>query len=118
MIEGLKIRVTSEELKKHLEDRAAYHEGRAKAKEAEIPDLEAAVQKIKEVGGAPPTMATMVGKGHYQMDDVDPAKALRDDVTNHYNKAMVFRYLATHLFTEDYNLQEADLTRLEILKRW
>lgn len=50
------------------------------------------------------------------MDPDDAIDALTNDIVNHRNKALAFDFFADHLHTEDYNLSEQDLVRLEILK--
>lgn len=120
MIEGLKIKVTAAELQQHCQDRATYHAGRADSKEAELPSLREALEKIKATGGrAADTLARMSGKSETcHLDPDDPLGALENDIRDHRNKALVFGFFASHLFDEDYVLQEVDLIRLEILKRW
>ncbi len=120
MIEGLKIRVTSEELEKHCQQRAMYHADRASQKEKELPGLKEALAKVEAVTGqniAPADLARM-SKGGYAMNVDQPVDQLESDIKDHRNKALVFAFFAEHLFAEDYTLQEADLIRLEILKRW
>jgi len=119
MIEGLKIRITSEELQKHCQERSKYHTDRAAQKQGELPGLKEALDKIKASGmKAAESMASMGGKGSYHLDTSDPIEDLEKDIRDHQNKAIVFSFFAGHLFDEVYVLQEADLTRLEILKRW
>lgn len=117
MIEGLKIRVPSAELANHLKARAEYHRGRAATKEAELPALRDAIAKVKS-GTQLAENVSQMSKGGYRMDDSNPVEGLEVDIREHRNKAVVFDYLALHLFDEDYTLQEADLIRLEIVKRF
>lgn len=116
MIQGLRLKVTSPELKTHCQARAAYHEGRAKTKEAELPKLKEAMEHIRGATTGLPSSVTHMNKGGYNLDPNQAVTDLENDVREHKNKAMVFAYFAEHLFAEDYDLQEADLRRLEIVK--
>lgn len=118
MIEGLKIRVTSKELNAHMTARADYHATRADTKEHELPGIKDAMAKLKS-GLNPEAVAVMNKTGMssgYNLDPEGTVEALERDIRDHRNKALAFRYLGDHLFDEDYNLSEADLKRLEILK--
>lgn len=118
MIDGLKIRVTSRELTLHMNDRASYHAGRADVKEGELPAIKDALDKMK--AGLDPATVSMMNKtgvsSSYNLNPADTIEQLERDIRDHRNKALAFRYLACHLFDEDYNLSESDLKRLEILK--
>jgi hypothetical protein len=122
MIEGFKLKITSSELKTHCSERALYHKQRADDKEQELPGLKEALAKVEAVTGAnldPKNLAHMnKSAASYRMDVDEPVEALESDIKDHRNKALVFAFFSEHLFAEDYTLQEADLIRLEILKRW
>lgn len=115
MIEGLKLRVTSEELRDHCCQRALHHRSRASSKEAELPTLRESLEKLK------PEMAAMAlthmnkSSSNYHADPEELLENLERDIRDHRNKALVFEFFAAHLFEEDYTLQENDLVRLEIL---
>ncbi len=115
MINGLKLKVTSKELVDHCMKRAAYHTKRAGEKEAELPKLREALDCVKGQGRLPDSVSHM-NKGGYRLDPDDPVQRLEGDITDHRNKSMVFTFFASHLFDEDYTLEENDLRRLEILK--
>lgn len=117
MIEGLKIKVTSAELKDHLIKRSGYHKERGQRKASELPGLREAFEKIKAGGGAPQSISRM-SKGNYHSDPQDAIEDLEKDIQDHFNKSLVFLFFAEHLFDEDYVLREDDLFRLEILKRY
>jgi len=118
-IEGLKIRMASEELKNHLMERSAYHRDKAVQKEKELPALKDALEKLKTSGIAPESLARMSGKsGTYQLSPEETIKDLENDIRDHYNKSLVFEFFANHLFDQPYVLQENDLIRMEVLKRW
>jgi len=118
MISGLKLKVTSKELRQHCLDRAGYHARRGNEKEAELPSLKEAVDRIKGAGGGltPDSLARM-SKGGYHLDPDSPVESLENDIRDHRNKSLVFCFFAEHLFDEDYTLEESDLVRLEVLKR-
>ena len=115
LIEGLRIRVTSEELATHLRARADYHSERAEQKQQELPALRASVDAIMSSPNAE-NVARMSGKSGYNFNPHDAVENLERDIRDHRNKALAFRYFADHLFTQDYDLGEEDLQRIEILK--
>lgn len=97
MIEGLRIDVSSEEMKKILKDRVSYHSEKAEMYGSQVKALE----------GEPTVDMT-----------ADPKKALRDRLRHHQRKWEFFNFLAEHVIpNETYRLSEIDLTRLEILSR-
>lgn len=110
MIEGLKIRVPSQELATHLRNRAAYHRERADTKDAAMPKLIEAKEALGKLQANPSGVAEMNKFSNSSY------KSLSADIRNHRNKALSMEYLADHLFDDDYTLTEADLARLEILK--
>lgn len=118
MIEGLKIKVTSAELKDHLIKRSGYHKERGRQKESELPGLREAFEKIKAGGGLAAGTLSHMSKGGYRSDPQDAVESLETDIRDHFNKSLVFLFFAEHLFDEDYVLKEDDLFRLEILKRY
>jgi len=112
MIKGLRLKITSKELKDHCLERAKYHVSRAdksrQEKKKALQDLREALEKVK--GQKHLEMATAVLL-HGQIE------SLERDIREHNNKVLVFRYYAEHLFDEDYDLEESDLVKLEIFKR-
>jgi hypothetical protein len=119
MIEGLKIKVTSGELKEHLTMRAAHHRKRADDKEVELPQLRDALERIKAAPQATNISAMQkLTSNSYHVNPDDTISALENDIRDHRNKALVFDFFAGHLFEEDYVLQENDLIRLEVIKRF
>jgi len=120
MIKGLRLRLTTEELKAHCLARAEYHTKRADTKEADLPDLRAAMEKIKAAGAAnlnPQQLAHMNKVSNsYHIDSEAPVEALERDIAQHRNQALAFKFYGEHLFAEDYDLDESDLKRLQILK--
>lgn len=118
MIQGFRLKFTSDELKTHLRDRVDHHEGRAITKESELPALRSAAEKLKVSIEAPARASDKFGSSNGSGPDVNSAiENLEDQVRDHRNKAAVFRLFADHLFAEDYDLTENDLFRLEFLKR-
>lgn len=121
MIEGLKLRIPSEELAAHCKERSAYHKRRGEQKTAELPALRDAMDRVKTAGRQAlenlPSSVPHMNKGGYAVEHEDPVKALETDIRMHQNSALVFAYFAEHFFPEVYVLGEADLQRLEILKR-
>lgn len=118
MIEGLKIRVTSGELRTHLLARSVHHRQRADEKEAGIPELKSALETVTKNSLNPPSVGAMnkMATSSYHLDPDDAISQVETDIRNHRNSALAFEFFADHLFDEDYTLSEADLRRLEILR--
>lgn len=118
-VPGLKIKVTSVELSQHMRDRAVYHESRRDEKRRLLPQIEDAAQQLKSQAPAQ-TIAQFnksgVTSNPYRFDGDDAVEQLKADIENHNNKAVAFKFLAEHLFAEDYCLDRSDLVGLEILK--
>lgn len=117
MIKGLRICLKSSELAEHMRERANYHEERAKVKEEELPAIQESFEKFKAL--RPATKVSHMNKSglsNYDFNPEENIENLENDIRNHRNKALAYRYMADHLFTEDYDLDENDLRRLEILK--
>jgi hypothetical protein len=115
MIEGLKYHFKSSELADHMRGRAEYHDKRAGEKEAALPDMKAALEKIKAHSPAKNVQHMSKVSNSYHVGD--PDEDLEADIRDHKNKAMVFRTLADHVVpSETYVLTESDLRRLEILR--
>lgn len=118
MITGLRLRIASSEIKTHCLERAKFHDGRAALKEGELPKLQSALDAIRAVSEPQPQLSHMSKvSSTYHADLGSEIENLERDIRNHKNQAMVFRFFSEHLFDEDYDLQEADLQRLEITKR-
>jgi hypothetical protein len=119
MIEGLKFRVTSNELKVHFENRSVYHSGRAEEKAVELEKLRQIADKlIPEVDAQNVSRMNKMsmGMGH-NANPHDLCDSMESDIRNHNNSSLVFKFFSEHLFEEDYTLTEVDLQRIEILKR-
>lgn len=114
VIEGVHFDFTGEELSKLMRDRAAYHEGRARTKEGELPPLRELMERIKANPDA--AAAQALGKMSSSYKTEDPVKDLETDIRRHQSWALKFRVYADHFIpTATYRLGEGDLTRLELV---
>jgi hypothetical protein len=100
MIEGIKIEMTTAELKKHVISRAAFHTTKAKwyAKQG-----------------------TSLRSGRSDMPNMsnDPVSSLERSREDHEKRAAFFSIIAKHLVpSETYRLNESDLTRLEFASQY
>ncbi|WP_422931398.1 hypothetical protein [Singulisphaera sp. PoT] len=115
MVRGFRLRFTSPELKKHFKDRSNYHRKRAEEKAARLSTLRVAGERAEpSATGAPQAEASkagQVGQGE------EPVGDLERDIKDHLGKTSMFDLFAEHLFAEDYDLEESDLVRLELLRR-
>jgi len=117
LVPGLRIKMPSAELAKHLTDRADYHQRRKEEKTALLPALQEAADKIKLQAPAAVAQFNKAGMSNsYRFDGDDAIEQLKSDIETHNNKALAFRFLAEHLFEQDYCLDRSDLINLEILK--
>lgn len=100
MIEGLKIDVTSEELKAHLDERVKYHREKADWYASQIDALRS--------GGLEH------GRGSN-----DPLASLDISLKAHRDKVSYFGFLAQHLVIgETYRLSQDDLAAIEVASRY
>ena len=96
MIDGIKIVMSSQELKTHLEERASHHGSKAAWYATKATE-------IRE--GAPETAVNN-----------DPAHALERNAENHEAQAHFFEFLAAHIPPDEiYRLDKADLEQLEFV---
>ncbi len=119
MIDGLRIKVGHEELADHLRERADYHRKRAADKTAKLPKLKEAMEELKAANNTTGQSAGQMSKfsnAIYSSDPDSVVEKLEQDIKYHKNTALVFDYFASHLFPDVYNLAEADLKRLQILR--
>ena len=100
MIEGLKIKVTSQEIKEQLESRSKYHKERAKWYETQVSSLRSGGVRLEAVSN-------------------DPVTSLESSAKHHKEKAAFFSFMAEHIIpNEEYFLSENDLLRIEIVSRF
>jgi len=101
MIEGLKVTIKGEELRKLCLSRAEFHENRAKL-------IEQQKQSLSENEGEDHSSdSTFSNKG--------PEDLMRDKIRRHRSQAAELTFYADHLvLTEDYFLDASDLSKLGI----
>ena len=99
MIEGIKVQLSTGELKDHLTERAEHHR-----------------QKTDFYAGQ---VAALVANGEEsQAATLDPIKALEKRAEVHRARADYFQTLADHLIEgETYRLADSDLTRIELISQ-
>lgn len=116
-VPGVKVLLSVTELERLLKERATYHSAKAAQKEEQLPKLEEAwaAIKINPIENQPGLHSNTI-KG-YQSDLGSQIEALKEDIKVHRNKSNYFTFLSQHLFPRDYCLEEADLLRLEIVRR-
>ncbi len=121
MIDGLKFRMTRDELAIHLRERAKYHELRATAKRDELLTLRANLEKVtvdvQTLGGKRPS--TNVSGGFNPDYLIQEHRRLVEEhertMVEHLARVDKFRFIANHLFNDDYSLTESDIPRLELV---
>lgn len=102
MIEGLKIRIPTDELVRHLSVRIIHHHER-----------EAFYLQQRD------TMKAGIPEGaSYQFTNNNPIDDCERKAVHHRRRAELFTFISEHLVpAEIYELTENDLTRLEILSQ-
>ncbi len=102
MIEGLKVRISSQDLRDLLSVRVMHHTERAAFYRESMERFVAGTQ-----GDAMP-----------QMTGGNPIDGMRTKEGEHTNLAAQFKFIHDHIVTDDfYQLSDDDLFKLEILKR-
>jgi hypothetical protein len=100
MIEGIKIEMTTEELRAHVAARAEYHEQKAE-------------WYLKQ------TASLAEGREEQWNVSNDPTQSLKRSATEHQEKSAFFHVIAEHLIpAEVYRLVQADLVQLEFFSRY
>jgi hypothetical protein len=103
MIEGVKIDISTDELKDHLSERASYHQEKQAFYEGQVESLKAG----------------HVGEMDKGAISNDPVSQLEGSARRHKETAALFQFISDHLVpNEVYRLEERDLTRLEVLSRY
>lgn len=100
MIEGLKIKISSDELRKHLQARANHH-----------------LEKVTFYNGQ---VSALHDSGlQTSMTSNDPVGSLKHSAKDHQDKFALFTFLADHIIPdEEYLLSENDLSRIELAARY
>lgn len=110
MIEGLKLQIGSDELRKLLESRAEYHGGKAKWAEAESARMEPMMKDQRR-------RSRDIGK--YGNTSSDAAMSLGEQADYHADREVYFKFLASHVIpNETYQFREPDLRDIEVLSRY
>ena len=103
MIQGVKIQISSEELKQHVLSKVKLHEEKATFYTNRVTDLEKGVEEDKVDGSL------------YNSSN-NPVNSLKQSGRQHKEKAQYFKFIADHIINDEtYELTENDLTRLEII---
>jgi hypothetical protein len=121
MTEGLKFRLTRDEIKGHLIDRISHHESRAVAKRSELSLMRDNLKKVKDdmdkIGIKRP--ATNVSGGFNPDYVVGEHQRLIDEhernIKAHESLRDKFRFMNSHLFDGEYCLSELDLIKIEMI---
>ena len=100
MIEGLKIDISTAELRNHFEERAKYHRKKADWYHSQI-------KSLREGGVAPTRMSN------------DPVGSLEHSASHHVTKTAYFTFMAEHLIPDEiYRLTEDDLGHIELASKY
>jgi hypothetical protein len=97
IIEGIKISLTTEELRKHMQTRIDFHK-------VKVDFYMKQVAALREGG--------LSATGHSR----DPVAELENGCDTHRKKSALFQFMASHLIPEaTYILSEHDFARLELV---
>lgn len=109
-IQGLKMQMSSEELKATCLKRAEYHQNKANALQAKAKELEPLFEGFNNDAEA---------QGKYTSGNRDVLQSLNSAYQHHTDRAMVFRFYVEHIVPDaTYILNEQDLRTLEVMARW
>lgn len=111
-IQGLKLTMSSEELKKTCESRIAYHQEKADWCAKEIERLEPELEKFRDE-------AQKMGKMGRSNNVNNAAASFKNEYQRHFDKVTLFKFMAEHVIpSETYILDENDLKKLEVLPQY
>lgn len=118
-IEGIKLSITSAELKKLCEARVEYHSTRARWNETKLkelkPTFDQATEDAEDEAEEQFKAMTYANNGNNN----DPLDRFKRGARHHRDRAVVFRFTAAHVIeNETYILTEEDLRKLEVLPRY
>lgn len=101
---GVKFDVSGEELVKHCEGRMNYHEGRrafyAQEEKKFIDEVDELVEK---------------NPGYSNKVAISNKERMADSKNHHANRTRFFRFAATHLKKESYELSQSELSSFEMI---
>lgn len=113
MIEGMKLTISSGELKKLLQERVIFHVDKAKMLREEAEQL---APKLK---GMEQTARNMGKYGTSNAPNGDPAEQMMASSDHHADRAVYFKFLAEHVIeNETYLFTETNLREIEVLRRF
>jgi hypothetical protein len=96
MIEGMKLRISSDDLRAHLREREEYHRGRQEFYAGQG-------RQLTEAGEQPQNLTN------------DPVKAMTDRAAHHRGRADAFATWGRYLIPDEvYQLDNSELSRLEM----
>lgn len=111
-IQGLKLTMTSEELKKTCEERIKFHEEKAKWADGEVKRLEPEAEKFRGEAQA-------MGKTGRSNNVSSALNNFKTEYQRHFDKVTLFTFMASHVIpSETYILDENDLRKLEVLPQY
>mgnify|MGYP001579715992 CR=1 FL=1 len=100
MIEGIKIDMETETLRRHVQERADFHKAKSRWYDKQVDSLKAGIAAQTNVSN-------------------DPVSSLERSRESHRERATFFQIICDHLVpNEVYRLSEGDLARLELFSRY
>lgn len=103
MIEGIKIVVKSEELKKMFQDKVRVHQGK----------LDFYKKQLETMVAANETQDNNIQNSY------DPGSNFKGKIAEHTNKLVYYKFMMEHIIpNEEYLLSETDLLKLEVVERF
>lgn len=108
-IQGLKLTMTSAELKQTCENRIKYHQEKADWCAAEVERLEPKLEEFRHE-------AQKSGKMGRSNNVNNAAASFKTEFQRHFDRVTLFKFMAEHIIpNETYILDEMDLKKLEVL---
>lgn len=111
-IQGLKLTMTSDELKTTMLNRIKYHQEKADWLSKEIKRLEPEMAKFADD-------AQQMGKAGTSNRMNNAVDNFRSEYSRHEDRVTLFKFMSDHVIpSETYILDENDLRKLEVLPNW
>jgi hypothetical protein len=118
MIEGIKVRLTTEQFAALLGERASHHIQRAEEKTADLPEVKKAAEFLKNPNSLSHNAINSAAVSKYNMSGGDPVAVLAIDIERHQQSAKNMQFLQKHLVpNETYQLGTGELYECDIMRQ-
>lgn len=111
MIDGIKLQLSTQELKELIVKRVEYHQKKHDWAAQKVKEIEPELGELDDEAGRQGKYTNSLGNGN-------PVSAFKQQAKHHGDRVTYFKFLAEHLIpNETYVLEEDDLRRIEVLSQ-